>query len=168
MKCLCVNLTDQSQRELTECELKEDMVDLSVSQSRAQVSQRREEKRRGDDASWWKWCKSPSPTGNTKLMWVTSAKTSKKQREKGHLEDRTPDLEGAMAPKHCYTWLKIKLINKAWYEIALFVIGKQLNGQRAFCFASKSPPSWGVYILKVTGSVMKCTRLTLLTTVKTV
>lgn len=30
MKWLCVNLTDQSQRELTEWELKEDMVDLSV------------------------------------------------------------------------------------------------------------------------------------------
>lgn len=42
MKWLCVNLTDQSQREPTERELKEDMVDLSVSQSRAQVSQRRE------------------------------------------------------------------------------------------------------------------------------
>lgn len=44
MKWLAVNLTDQSQRELTEWELKEDMVDLSVSQSSAQVSQRREER----------------------------------------------------------------------------------------------------------------------------
>lgn len=35
---------DQSQRELREWELKEDMVDLSVPQSRAQVSQRREER----------------------------------------------------------------------------------------------------------------------------
>lgn len=42
MKLFAVNLTDQSQRELTEWELKEDVLDLSVSQSRAQVSQSRE------------------------------------------------------------------------------------------------------------------------------
>lgn len=30
--------------------------------------------------------------GNTELMWVTAAKTSKKQREKGHLEDETSEI----------------------------------------------------------------------------
>lgn len=75
--------------------LREDKEDLSVSPSRAKVSQRRE----GNDASWWKWCKSPGPVGNTELMWVTSAKASKQGREGGHVEDVTPQIRSKAATK---------------------------------------------------------------------
>lgn len=95
-KRLGANWMDQRQ---TERQPRGDMEDLSPTQSRAQVSQRRRKEKggglgefEGGDASWWKWCKSPGPAGNTELMWVTSAKTSKGQREGGHLEDMTPQI----------------------------------------------------------------------------
>lgn len=99
------------------------------------------EKRGEDDASWWKWCKSLSPTGNTKLMWVTTAKTSKKQRQKGHLKDKAPATPQMWRePRHqniCYTWVKI------------WVIGDQLNWPKhtfLLCFSIASLPPWVIYI----------------------
>lgn len=148
MKCLCVRLTDQSQRELTEWELKEDIVDSSVSQSRPQVSQRRG----GDDASWGKWCKSPSPRGNTELMWVTSAQTSKRQRKRGHLEDMTPQIwRGIYSQNISYASRKIKLINKKMV-LNSFLYRRQaikLTKRTPSCLASASL-HLGWHVLKVT------------------
>lgn len=109
------------------------------------------EKRGEDDASWWKWCKSLSPTGNTKLMWVTTAKTSKKQRQKGHLKDKalaTPQMW--REPRHqniCYTWVKI------------WVIGDQLNWPKhtfLLCFSIASLPPWVIYIYIYQAHSDKC------------
>lgn len=155
MKWLGVNLTDQRQSRQTEWELKEDMVDLSVSQSRAQVSQRR-----GDDASWWKWCKSPSPAGNTELMWVTSAKTSKRQREKGHLEDRT--LQTLRVQQHRNIFLYLRNYLKKAHYVKFFTSlreGREIERLMhifMLCF------SWSY------NKHNNYSRLTLLTTVKTV
>ena len=72
------------------------MVGLSSSQRTAQVSHR---KGKGDDVSWWKWCKNWSPWGNTQLMWVTNRwKLYEKQcRWKGHDGDYTA-LQHRMVP----------------------------------------------------------------------